>query len=82
MIPFLIEWGESVHPSTDAPEGIRLVRLEGEHPDPERIWRMLAAIGSRLSVSRGPRARLIATIVGPAGSVTLAEAPSVPVRSR
>lgn len=77
LIPFFIDWGESPHPAADAPQGCRLVRLEGEHPDPERIWRMLAAIGSRFSVSRGPRARLISTIEGPHGSVTLSDVPTV-----
>jgi len=77
LIPFFIDWCDSVHPSIDAPAGCRLVRLEGEHPDPERIWRMLAAVGSRLSVSRGPRARLIGTIEGPGGTITLSDAPSV-----
>lgn len=81
LIPFFIDWGETAHPSAAAPTGCRLARLEGEHPDPERIWRMLASVGSRLSVSRGPRARLIATIEGPAGSITLSDAPSVARRS-
>lgn len=73
LVPFFIDWGESRHPSFDAPEGCRLLRLEGEHPDPERIWKLLSAVGARLSVSRGPRPRLIATLEGPAGTMTLAE---------
>lgn len=81
LVPFFIDWMESVHPSVDAPAGARLSRLEGEHPDPERLWRMLAAVGVRLSVSRGPRARLIVTIDGPAGSITLSDAPSVQRRT-
>ncbi|MBM4113814.1 MAG: VOC family protein [Phycisphaerae bacterium] len=74
MVPFFIDWGETRHPSLDAPTGCRLLRLEGEHPDPERIWRMLSAVGSQLSVSRGPRARLLATLEGPTGSFTVAGA--------
>jgi len=77
LMPFFICWGDSPHPGQDAPPGCRLVRLEGEHPDPERLWKMLAAVGTRLSVSRGPRARMIATIEGPRGSVTLSDAPTV-----
>lgn len=73
LVPFFIDWGDSPHPSLDAPSGCRLARLEGEHPDPERVWRMLAAVDAKLSVSRGPRARLIATFEGPAGSLTLSE---------
>ncbi len=73
MIPFFIDWRESVHPAADAPSGCRLLRLEGEHPDPERIWRMLAAVDAQLSVSRGPRARLIATLEGPKGTVTISD---------
>lgn len=72
LIPFFIDWGDTRHPSIDAPPGCRLVRLEGEHPDPERIWKMLAAVGTQLSVSRGPRPRLIASLEGPAGNMTLA----------
>jgi len=74
LVPFFIDWGASAHPAASAPAGCRLRRLEAEHPDPERIWKLLAAVGVRLSVSRGPRARLIATIEGPGGSWTISEA--------
>lgn len=74
LVPFFIDFGASEHPAVAAPRGCRLRRLEAEHPDPERIWRLLAAAGVRLSVSRGPRPRLIASIEGPGGPWTIADA--------
>lgn len=71
LVPFFIQWGDAAHPATGAPAGCRLRRLEAEHPDPESVWKLLNAVGVELFVSRGPRARLVATIDCPAGAVTL-----------
>lgn len=71
-VPFLIDWGESPHPSTDAPAGAYLDRFEIEHPDPERTRASLAALGLDLPVTAGPQAMLLATLRSDTGVVELA----------
>ena len=39
LVPFLIDWKDSPHPSASTPQGCTLVSLRGEHPDPAAVWR-------------------------------------------
>ncbi|MBI5947287.1 MAG: VOC family protein [Chloroflexi bacterium] len=71
LVPFLIDWGTTPHPSANCAPGCRLLRLEAEHPDPEAVLKMLAALGEQLEVREGPSPALIATIQSPRGEVTL-----------
>lgn len=71
LAPFLIAWEPGPHPSETSPGGCRLVSLRGEHPEPERIAGMLAAVGVEMAVARGERAALVATVEGPRGMVEL-----------
>lgn len=46
LIPTLIQWRSPVHPADDLPErGCALMKLEGFHPEPERIRGSLALPG-------------------------------------
>lgn len=71
LVPFLIDWGTTPHPAASAAQGCRLVDLRAEHPDPEQIRQLFAALGVAVDIDSGPRPRLIATIDAPAGSVEL-----------
>lgn len=71
LVPFLIAWDPGPHPSETSPAGCRLVSLRAEHPAPERIAVMLAAVGVDMPVTRGEAPALIATIEGPVGTVEL-----------
>lgn len=71
LVPFLIDWGTSRHPATAAPRGVSLRSMYGEHPDPERVMRDVAAVSASLSVVRAPQAALVATLVGKRGEVEL-----------
>ncbi|GLZ43651.1 VOC family protein [Actinokineospora sp. NBRC 105648] len=67
LVPFLIEWGDTPHPSTTAARGTRLSSLRATHPDPDLIRARLGALGVTLDVSAGEvglRAELI-TANGP-----------------
>jgi hypothetical protein len=69
LVPFLIDWDASAHP-TDADLPVTpLVELAASHPEPERIRRLLAAVGAELPVAAGP-ARLSFTVDTPRGRVT------------
>ncbi len=71
VVPFLIDWGQSSHPSTTSAAGCRLVSFHGEHPDPAGVGRQLEALAVELEVRRASRPRLVAVIAGPAGTVEL-----------
>lgn len=71
LVPFLIQWETAAHPSRNAPAGCSLLDLEAEHPHPEAIEPMLAALGVDLQVSEGGRPVLLATIECPRGTVVL-----------
>ena len=71
-MPFLIAWGDTVHPSLTATGGARLMELTAEHPEPALVATAFAALGvAGVTVERGPQARLVARIDGPGGSVRL-----------
>jgi hypothetical protein len=71
LVPFLIDWKDSPHPSASTPQGCTLVSLRGEHPDPDSVQRDLAAVGAELPVTRAPEVALVATIATPKGTVEL-----------
>ena len=71
LVPFLIDWGDALHPSETAVKGCTLVDFHAEHPDPEAVQAGLAAVGVELRVERGDEAALFATLEGPGGRITL-----------
>lgn len=71
LVPFLIEWGDTPHPSAgDLPE-LTLEALAGEHPEPLELRQTLGALGVALPLRRAQQTRLTAAIAGPAGRVEL-----------
>lgn len=71
VIPLLIDWGDTRHPSADAPPGASLLSFRAEHPQPGYEREVLAALGLDLAVTSGPEPLLMATLSGPAGSLKL-----------
>lgn len=71
IVPFFIDWGKTPHPAASAPAGASLAALRAEHPDPERVQKMLGQLGLDLAVTKGPKPALIATISSPHGRVEL-----------
>jgi hypothetical protein len=67
-IPFLIDWGDTTHPTMSAPPGLTLVWFHLEHPQPEVLARVLDALAVEVPVVRGPTPGLAARIAGPDGS--------------
>lgn len=73
VVPFFIEWGkDTVHPATDSPKGCTLVDLRLEHPDPEKVNRVLQAMGLQIRANRGPQPALRARIQSARGEIELA----------
>lgn len=71
VIPLLIDWGDTEHPSASAPAGAALVGFRAIHPAPDHVRGVLAGLGLDLEVSAGPEPRLIAQLSGPRGSLQL-----------
>ena len=71
LVPYLIDWGASPHPSATAAKGVRLLSLRAEHPDAEHVQLMLKQLGLDLAVTKGPKPALIATFDSPKGRVEL-----------
>jgi Glyoxalase-like domain len=71
IVPFFIDWGQTPHPATSAAAGATLVGLRAEHPDAERVQRMLTQLGLALQVTKGPSPALVAIVQGPRGRVEL-----------
>jgi len=71
LVPFLIDWGTSPHPSDSAPPGVTLLALRAEHPNPAGVRPLARALGLNLPVTKGPRAALIAGLQTPKGFVEI-----------
>jgi Glyoxalase-like domain len=74
LVPTLIAWDVPQHPSDALPDtGLRLVRLEGTHPEPERIRSALGALNleGMLEIQDGKVPKLEANVQTPNGTVIL-----------
>ena len=71
VIPFLIDWGVTPHPSEGAAQGASLIHLRAEHPQPEPIRGMARQLGLGLQIERGSQPALIATVASARGEVEL-----------
>jgi hypothetical protein len=75
IVPFFIDWQDSVHPSTTSPEGLGLAGFGAEHPNPAAVRTVLDALGIELPLTVGPVPRLTATLRGPAGDLEITGPP-------
>jgi hypothetical protein len=73
-IPFLIDWGATVRPSTVAPSAGRLTGLVIQHPEPGRVCNAMSALGAEVQVAEGSEFRLSAEIATNNGPVILSQA--------
>lgn len=72
-MPFLIDWGDSLHPSATLPAGVELLDLTLGNPDPDRLRTVLAIVGDFPEVTVVPASRptLHALLRTPSGEVDL-----------
>jgi len=71
LVPFFIDWRDSPHPSQCGAEGVTLISLRGEHPDPAPVQRILSLLELDLPMQLGPEAALIAELACPRGRVEM-----------
>ncbi len=62
LVPFLIDWGATPHPSASSPGGCALISLRAEHPRPGDVRPLLRALDVDLTLSEGPAPALIAQL--------------------
>jgi hypothetical protein len=70
-VPFLIDWGDTPHPSRSAPAGLELTRFEIEDPDPESLTPILHAVGADVTVTSRSTPGLVAEVRSPNGTHAL-----------
>lgn len=74
LVPFVIDWDATPHPSERTSSGtdrVRLTALRAGHPDPSAIRRALDALGVELEVIPSDSSWLEAFLDGPVGSLRL-----------
>jgi hypothetical protein len=71
LVPFLIDWGSTAHPTAAGLPTLPLLSFGAEHPDPAQIRARLAALDLDLPVRPGPAPRLLLALQGPDGPVVL-----------
>lgn len=71
VVPFLIDWGATPHPTTRALPGVALQEFTLHDPDPGLLRHRLAALGVTAPVEPGPEPALLAVLDTPRGPITL-----------
>lgn len=71
LVPFLIDWGSTAHPTNRPLPVVPLIELTGMHPDAEAVRENLRAIGVELKIFPGERAGLAASVSSKYGRVVL-----------
>lgn len=71
LVPFLIDWGSSPHPTTRPLPRITLREFRAVHPDPASVRPALAAMRVDLRIDIGAPAALHALVDGATGPVPL-----------
>lgn len=57
VVPFFIDWGDTIHPSDALPDsGVTLRDVRARHPDPDAVQADLACLGVAMDVEAGPAA--------------------------
>ncbi|MFJ4620295.1 VOC family protein [Streptomyces sp. NPDC088812] len=69
LVPFLIDWGSTVHPTASGLPGTPLLEVSATAPDPDGIRPLLTALGTGLEIAEGP-VGLSFTLDTPRGPVT------------
>lgn len=71
LVPFLIDWFDTPHPSARAPQGCSLVSLRLAHPDSAGVRSAHQALGVSFDVETAPEPGLMAVIATPCGEFEL-----------
>lgn len=70
LVPFLIDWGSTPHPTSRALPQAPLLSWQASHPQPDSVRPALVALRADLHIDLGDRVALAATVQTPGGPVT------------
>jgi hypothetical protein len=71
LVPFLIDWGATAHPTSRPLPQAELTSFTAAHPEPDAVHRALALVDAELPVRAGATAGLHAVLDTPRGAVAL-----------
>jgi hypothetical protein len=71
LVPFLIDWGGTPHPTSRGLPETPLVDVRARHPDPASVRPALAVLRADLHIDIGESVAISAVVRGKDGSVTL-----------
>jgi hypothetical protein len=71
LVPFLIDWGATPHPTTRGLPEAKLLDLRARHPDPASVRPGLAALRADLHLDIGEKVEMTAVVEGSDGPVTV-----------
>jgi len=69
-VPFLIDWGTSIHPAASGLPAVELLEFRATHPRPRDVTAVLDALKVTLPVTAGEPG-LQAVVAGPQGTYAL-----------
>jgi Glyoxalase-like domain len=72
LVPFIIDWGSTNHPSSTSSQGATLVDFHSVTQDAMGLQAKLAALGATCRVESGKSSRLVSQIEGRSGRAMLA----------
>ena len=72
IVPFFIQWDkDSLHPSVDSPMGCKLLSVDFEHPEADRITEVMKSLGLDSKISKSKSPAIKATLKTSNGNVVL-----------
>lgn len=71
ILPFMVDWKDSVHPTEHMPDVCKLVELQATHPQPKMLLPILKELGVAINLIQGKKATLRVILDTPNGRVKL-----------
>jgi hypothetical protein len=71
LVPFVIDWGGTPHPTSRALPKAELLELRATHPDPASVRPGLVALHAQLQIDIADHVALLASVQGTGGAVAL-----------
>lgn len=71
ILPFFLDWKDSVHPTENLPEKCQLIELRATHPNPKIIQNTLKKLGAELKIEQSDIISIIAKIKTPRGVIEI-----------
>lgn len=71
ILPFVLDWKDSIHPTENLPKECRLIELSATHSNPEIFQKTLEDLGGQLKIKRSEVSSLVAKIKTPNGIIEI-----------